>query len=263
MQPARRRGATCAVTGCSGCTRTIQGTVHRTVRRPRARAPGAARSRRGRRRRRAAGEFFGALGAAWPLTAAQRSRLTPAVLAALNAGWTPHELARFAGANAGGVRNPYAVLTARPAAVPAAVVRRMRRAHPDGRLLQRRAEPLPALQADGPRAAAQPQPRQPAPPAWRSCAAGEHWRPGGPAQSPPGAPQRCARCHLRPGPGPGLCTPAMTIPDGERTLPQYAPQGRCRLCVTGNGDFSPGARRRTSCYGGVSVGTDTYADLRA
>ncbi len=92
MQPARRRGATCAVTGCSGCTRTIQGTVHRTVRRPRARAPGAARSRRGRRRRRAAGEFFGALGAAWPLTAAQRSRLTPAVLAALNAGWTPHEL---------------------------------------------------------------------------------------------------------------------------------------------------------------------------
>jgi hypothetical protein len=108
------------------------------------------------------------------------------------------------------------------------VVRRMRRAHPDGRLLQRRAEPLPALQADGPRAAAQPQPRQPAPPAWRSCAAGEHWRPGGPAQSPPSAPQRCARCHLRPGPGPGLCTPVMTIPDGERTLPQYAPQGRCR-----------------------------------
>jgi hypothetical protein len=99
-----------------------------------------------------AGEFFAALGAAWPLTAAQRSRLTPAVLAALNAGWTPHELARFAGANAGGVRNPYTVL------------------------------------ADGPRAAAQPQPRQPAPPAWRSCAAGEHRRPGGPAQSPPGAP---------------------------------------------------------------------------
>jgi hypothetical protein len=60
-----------------------------------------------------AGEFFAALGAAWLLTAAQRSRLTPAVLAALNAGWTPHELARFAGANAGGVQNPYAVLAAR------------------------------------------------------------------------------------------------------------------------------------------------------
>jgi hypothetical protein len=60
-----------------------------------------------------AGEFFGALGAPWPLTAAQRSRLTPAVLAALNAGWTLHELARFAGANADGVRNPYAVLAVR------------------------------------------------------------------------------------------------------------------------------------------------------
>jgi hypothetical protein len=60
-----------------------------------------------------AGEFFGALGAAWPLTAAQRSRLAPAVLAALNAGWTLHELARFAGANVGGVRNPYAVLAVR------------------------------------------------------------------------------------------------------------------------------------------------------
>jgi hypothetical protein len=35
------------------------------------------------------------------------------VLAALNAGWRPYELARFAAANAGGVRNPYAVLAAR------------------------------------------------------------------------------------------------------------------------------------------------------
>jgi Helix-turn-helix domain len=49
MQPARRRGATSAVTGCSGCTRTVQGTVHRTVRRPRARGRGA-RPRRARRR---------------------------------------------------------------------------------------------------------------------------------------------------------------------------------------------------------------------
>jgi AcrR family transcriptional regulator len=35
------------------------------------------------------------------------------VLAALNAGWRPHELARSARANAGGVRDPYAVLAVR------------------------------------------------------------------------------------------------------------------------------------------------------
>jgi hypothetical protein len=44
-----------------------------------------------------AGKFFYALGPAWRLTAAQRSRLTPAVLAALDEGWTPQQLARFAG----------------------------------------------------------------------------------------------------------------------------------------------------------------------
>ena len=59
------------------------------------------------------GEFFGALGSAWRLTAAQRGRLAPAVDAALRAGWTPAELAAFTGANTGGVRNPYAVLAAR------------------------------------------------------------------------------------------------------------------------------------------------------
>jgi len=60
-----------------------------------------------------AGRFFHALGPGWRLTAAQRSRLTPAVLAALDGGWRSHELARFAGANTGGVRNPYAVLAVR------------------------------------------------------------------------------------------------------------------------------------------------------
>jgi hypothetical protein len=60
-----------------------------------------------------AGKFFHALGPVWRLTAAQRSRLTPAVLAALDEGWTPQELARFAGANTGGVRNPYPVLAVR------------------------------------------------------------------------------------------------------------------------------------------------------
>ncbi len=60
-----------------------------------------------------AGEFFEALGPAWWLTAAQQARLTPAVLAALDEGWTPHGLAGFTGANTDGVRNPYAVLTVR------------------------------------------------------------------------------------------------------------------------------------------------------
>ena len=65
-------------------------------------------------------EFFAALGPAWPLTAAQQSRLAPAVLAALADGWTPQELAGFTGTNSGGVRNPYAVLAARlsPAELP-------------------------------------------------------------------------------------------------------------------------------------------------
>ena len=67
-----------------------------------------------------AGEFFDGLGDAWPLTAAQRGRILPAVEAALNAGWAPRELAAFTGSNTGGLRNPYAVLTARlsPAELP-------------------------------------------------------------------------------------------------------------------------------------------------
>jgi hypothetical protein len=59
------------------------------------------------------GEVFTALGADWQLTATQQARLAPAVIAALNAGWAPRTLAAFAGANARGVRNPYAVLAAR------------------------------------------------------------------------------------------------------------------------------------------------------
>jgi hypothetical protein len=59
------------------------------------------------------GEFFAALGDAWLLTADQRARLTPAVAAALDTGWSPAELAAFSGANTDGVRNPYAVLAAR------------------------------------------------------------------------------------------------------------------------------------------------------
>lgn len=59
------------------------------------------------------GEFFAALGEGWRLTAAQRIRLTPAVTAALGAGWTPRALAAFTGANTDGVRSLYAVLASR------------------------------------------------------------------------------------------------------------------------------------------------------
>lgn len=58
-------------------------------------------------------EFFGALGEAWPLSAAQRDRLAPAVEAAVRLGWPPGDLAAFVGANTSGVRSPYAVLAAR------------------------------------------------------------------------------------------------------------------------------------------------------
>ena len=51
------------------------------------------------------GEFFDGLGDAWPLTAAQRDRILPAVEAALGAGWAPRELAAFTGLNTGGLRN--------------------------------------------------------------------------------------------------------------------------------------------------------------
>jgi hypothetical protein len=59
------------------------------------------------------GEFYDALGLAWPLSAAQRDRLTPTVAAAVGRGWRPADLAAFVGANTSGVRSPYAVLAAR------------------------------------------------------------------------------------------------------------------------------------------------------
>jgi hypothetical protein len=110
VQPARRRGATWAATGCSGCTRTVQGTVHKPSAAPaRADEAPALDGQDGG----PVGEFFTALGPGWRLTAAQQTRLAPAVTAALDAGWTPRTLAAIAGANTSGVRNPYAVLAAR------------------------------------------------------------------------------------------------------------------------------------------------------
>ncbi|MHB1873425.1 MAG: hypothetical protein ACYCPF_01020 [Streptosporangiaceae bacterium] len=59
------------------------------------------------------GDFFAALGDGWRLTDAQLARLVPSIAAALDAGWEPHQLARFVGANRDGIRSPYAVLAAR------------------------------------------------------------------------------------------------------------------------------------------------------
>ncbi len=61
-------------------------------------------------------EFFNHLAARsprWLLTEGQRKRLTPAVIKALAARWTPDELAGFVGASSFGIRNPFAVLVAR------------------------------------------------------------------------------------------------------------------------------------------------------
>jgi hypothetical protein len=106
------------------------------------------------------GEFFAALGPDWRLTAAQRARLTPAVSAALHAGWMPQALAAVVSANTTGVRSPYAVLagpalarptgcTARATSHTPAVVRSVRRGHADAGLRRRRPPPVPALQAVG------------------------------------------------------------------------------------------------------------------
>lgn len=113
MQRARRRGATGAATGCRGCTQTVLRTSREPSAAPargREALPSAGGPASGGG---SAGEFFGALGPAWRLTETQRARLTPAVLAALDGGWSPQGLAGFAGSNTDGVRNPYAVLAAR------------------------------------------------------------------------------------------------------------------------------------------------------
>lgn len=74
------------------------------------------------------GEFFAALGNAWRLTETQRTRLAPAVGAALDMGWAPLALASAAGTDTAGVRSPYAVLAARlsPAELPVPAARSAR-----------------------------------------------------------------------------------------------------------------------------------------
>jgi putative drug exporter of the RND superfamily len=80
----------------------ILGRVALWPRIPRAGAAGAGHSR-----------IWAGIGGRWRLTATQRARLAPAVTAALAAGWAPTALAAFTCGNINGVRNPYAVLTAR------------------------------------------------------------------------------------------------------------------------------------------------------
>jgi DNA-binding Lrp family transcriptional regulator len=75
-------------------------------------------------------EFFDTLGPRWPLTGRQRASLTPAVSAALAAGWVPGPLAEFTGASTRGVRNPFAVLAARLSPVELPPPPRQRAARP-------------------------------------------------------------------------------------------------------------------------------------
>ncbi len=127
VQPVQQRGATGAGTGC----REPPNEPSAAPLRARTAPPGGDHGFGGG----PVGEFFDSLGDAWPLNAAQRDRILPAIEAALDAGWVPRELAAFTGSNTGGLRNPYAVLTARllPAELPmppgqrfqAAVVRRV------------------------------------------------------------------------------------------------------------------------------------------
>ncbi|MDQ3154740.1 MAG: helix-turn-helix domain-containing protein [Actinomycetota bacterium] len=63
-------------------------------------------------------DVFDALGPAWPLSPAQRTRLAPGVAHALTAGWSPDGLAELLGANPHGVRSAVAVLESRLADLP-------------------------------------------------------------------------------------------------------------------------------------------------
>jgi hypothetical protein len=109
VQPARERGAICAVTGCGGCTRPYKEPSGEPAAPARER-PHAADAAGGGG---PISEFFAALGADWRLTEAQRVKLAPGVKAALDMGWTPRTLASATGTNTTGVRNPYAVLAVR------------------------------------------------------------------------------------------------------------------------------------------------------
>jgi hypothetical protein len=110
VQPARRRGATGAATGAAVAPEpSKEPCIEPSAAPARGDASPALDGQGGG----PIGEFFTALDRDWRLTAAQQTRLAPAVTAALDAGWTPRALAAIAGANTGGVRNPYAVLAAR------------------------------------------------------------------------------------------------------------------------------------------------------
>jgi hypothetical protein len=84
---------------------------------------------------------------------------------------------------------------------PAVVVQRMRRAHADGGLLQRRAEPLPGLQSDGLQAAGQAPAQSASPPCGAVMCSRRALAPGAARRKAQPVHRKCARCHLRPGPG--------------------------------------------------------------
>jgi hypothetical protein len=94
---------------------------------------------------RAIEEFFAALDPAWQLTLVQQGRIAAAVRTALLSGWPPRALAAYVGSNTTGVRNCYAVLTARlsTAELPAPPRRRSSRppwcGHCDERTRRRQA----------------------------------------------------------------------------------------------------------------------------
>jgi hypothetical protein len=178
------------------------------------------------------GEFFAALGSRWPLTPTQRLKLTPAITAALDRGWTPRALAAFTRANASGVHSPYAVLAARlsPAELPLPPKRSARppwcgQCDQTTRMLDFHGDaPRPCPHCKPPACTQQKAAAQTALTASIAVMRGRRAlalkRPGGAKPSQGTTKEGQARCHLRP--GPGLCSPVVTVTDGERLLRQPA-----------------------------------------
>ena len=158
-----------------------------------------------------AGEFFAALGDGWRLTATQRLRLVPAVTAALERGWAPRVLAAFAGANTNGVRNPYAVLTARLS--PAGLTPPRRPARPPWCGQCDQTTRMLGFHSDAPRPCPRckpactqqdrPGPRRPPTASIALTRAGQHRYPRGRGiANPSQSTGKEARRHRRPGPSP-------------------------------------------------------------
>ena len=222
------RGATSARTRCNQCSHGVQQLHpnrprnHPWNRPPPPRVRARHRLPVARRGGGPAGEFFAALGGGWRLTAAQRARLVPAVTAALKRAGRRERWRRSP------ERTPAACETptqswppgSRPpnchrrgATGAAALVWRVRPDHPDARLRQRRAPPVPTLQT-GMHTAGQARPQTAPTASIALTRAGQHRYPRGrgsriPARAP----------GKRPGATAGqtpVPSPAVTITGGER-----------------------------------------------